>query len=124
MVELPITLPQDHTVFEILQRIDGELWTGKARDIRARGGMVLVLAHPDYARDERLSLAWKELLDEFVDDDTMWQPLPRDVAEWWRRRDRSVPTPEANGWGVSGPARGEARVRLTPAPMTAAPAEG
>lgn len=120
MVELPITLPQDHTVFEILQRNDGELWTGKARELRARGGMVLVLAHPDYARDERLALAWKELLDEFVDDNSMWQPLPRDVADWWRRRDDSVPVPEGDGWIVSGPAAGRARVRMTAAPLTAA----
>jgi hypothetical protein len=42
VVELPITLPQDHTVFQILQHTDGALWTGKARDIRDRGGMVLV----------------------------------------------------------------------------------
>src|SRR4029453_3244973 len=52
LVELPIPLPQDHTLFSILQHQDGELWIRKARELRDRGGMVLVLAHPDYARDE------------------------------------------------------------------------
>jgi hypothetical protein len=121
-VELPITLPQDHTLFEILQHQDGALWTDKARDIRARGGMVLVLTHPDYARNEGVALAWKQLLDEFADDESVWQALPREVASWWRRRDESSLLPDADGWGVQGPAAGEARVRLTtcaPAPTGA-----
>jgi hypothetical protein len=122
MVELPITLPQDHTAFEILQHTDGALWTGKARDIRARGGMVLVLAHPDYARDERMARAWTELLDEFADDETVWQALPREVAAWWRRREGSSILPDGGGWTVRGPSADEGRVRLTtyvPAPAGA-----
>ena len=54
-VELPITLPQDHTLFTILQHADADLWLRKARHIRDRGGMVLVLTHPDYAHDQRLA---------------------------------------------------------------------
>jgi hypothetical protein len=121
MVELPITLPQDHTVFQILQHTDGALWTGKARDIRDRGGMVLVLAHPDYARDQRMALAWKQLLEEFAEDPTVWHALPREVAAWWRRRDGSSILPDGEGWAVCGPAADQARVRLTtyvPTPAT------
>jgi hypothetical protein len=113
MVELPITLPQDHTVFEILGHTDGDLWTTKAREIRARGGMVLVLTHPDYARNGGVALAWKQLLDEFADDDSVWQALPREVASWWRRRHESSLIPDDDGWTVHGPAADEARVRLT-----------
>ena len=54
-VELPITLPQDHTLFTILQHADADLWLRKAGHIRDRGGMVLVLTHPDYAHDQRLA---------------------------------------------------------------------
>jgi hypothetical protein len=116
MVELPITLPQDHTMFEILGHADGELWTTKARDIRTRGGMVLVLTHPDYARNEGVALAWKQLLDEFADDDSVWQALPREVASWWRRRHASSVTMDGDRWIVEGPAAGEARIRLTASP--------
>ena len=49
LVELPITLPQDHTLFSILGHQDCALWLDKARELRRRGGMVLVLSHPDYA---------------------------------------------------------------------------
>ena len=111
LVELPITLPQDHTVFAILDHPDGEVWLHKARAIRRRGGMVLALTHPDYARDPRLARAWRDLLEEFRDDDTMWHALPREAAQWWRRRNASVVTRAAGGWSVRGPAAGEARVR-------------
>ena len=54
LVELPITLPQDHTLFEILRHADASVWSAKAGLIRERGGMALILTHPDYMTDERL----------------------------------------------------------------------
>ena len=80
MVELPITLPQDHTLFSILQKPDGALWLDKARHIRDRGGMVLTLTHPDYATDPRVVLAYRELLEECASDPTAWHALPLEVA--------------------------------------------
>ena len=91
LVELPITLPQDHTLFEILQHDDGELWVGKAAGSATGSGMVLVLAHPDYAHDDRWPRRWQALLDEFADDGANWQALPREVAAWWRARSASQP---------------------------------
>jgi hypothetical protein len=111
LVELPITLPQDHTLFEILQHSDGQLWLDKAHEIRSRGGMVLALSHPDYASDVRLADAWRSLLEEFSGDDTMWQPLPRDAAAWWRRRAASQLVRDGGDWRISGPAATEGRVR-------------
>jgi hypothetical protein len=111
-VELPITLPQDHTLFVILQHADGDLWIEKARHLRERGGMALVLAHPDYAHDPRLAGAWARLLDEFRDDDTAWQALPREVADWWRRRASSAIRPDGTGWRVEGPAASDGTVRF------------
>ncbi len=53
MVEFPITLPQDHTLFTILDDADDRLWLHKTTAIRHRRGMALVLTHPDYAVDPR-----------------------------------------------------------------------
>jgi hypothetical protein len=121
LVELPITLPQDHTLFEILQHSDGQLWLDKAREIRSRGGMVLALSHPDYASDVRLADAWRALLEEFSGDETMWQPLPRDAAAWWRRRAASHLVRDGAGWRISGPASAEGRVRSAVPADRAAP---
>ena len=50
-VELPVTLPQDHLVFVILERRDEALWVEKAEFLRERGGMALMIVHPDYMLD-------------------------------------------------------------------------
>jgi hypothetical protein len=111
-VELPITLPQDHTLFVILQQTDGDLWVDKARHIRDRGGMALALAHPDYAVDARLVSAWSRLLAEFRDDDTAWRALPGEVAAWWRRRAASTLREDGDGWRVEGPAAADGVLRF------------
>jgi hypothetical protein len=112
LVELPITLPQDHTLFAILDDTHGDVWVDKARHLRDRGGMALVLAHPDYATDPRLVRAWGRLLDEFRDDPTAWQALPREVSGWWRRRASSELRRDGE-WRIVGPAARDGRVRLT-----------
>ena len=112
LVELPITLPQDHTLFELLGGLDESLWLKKARFLRDRGGMALVLTHPDYARNERLVRAYTNLLAEFAEDSTAWKPLPREVSQWWRRRAASRIERENGGWRVTGPAADEATVTL------------
>ena len=119
MVELPITLPQDHTLFTILQHPDGELWLRKARHIRDRGGMVLVLTHPDYAHDQRLAEGYRKLLDAFADDETVWHALPREIAAWWRQRAVSALRATGNGWDIDGPASDAGRIRFAlPAGVT------
>jgi hypothetical protein len=114
-VELPITLAQDHTLFTILQHPDGDLWLRKARHIRDRGGMVLVLTHPDYARDQRLAQGYEALLDAFAGDDTVWHALPKEVAAWWRRRAASTIRADGDGWTIDGPASDDARVSFAQA---------
>jgi hypothetical protein len=113
LVELPITLPQDHTLFVILRRRDAGGWLDKAEALRQRGGMALLITHPDYVRLGPVVEAYDSLLARYADDPTTWRALPRDVARWWRRRAGSAVRPTGDGWEVVGPAAGEAVVRLT-----------
>jgi hypothetical protein len=112
LVELPITVPQDHTLFEILLETDTGTWLRKAEALRDRGGLALVLAHPDYARNSHMARAWQSLLEGLADDPTMWQPLARDAARWWRERAASELERDDDGWTVRGPAAARAGVRL------------
>jgi len=112
MVELPITMAQDHTLFEILQSPEASTWLQKARLLRERRGMVLILTHPDYAHDRRIVDGYRQLLDEFAGDDTVWHALPRDVATWWRNRAVSRICHSEGDWRIVGPAAADGRVRF------------
>lgn len=113
LVELPITLPQDHTLFVILRRRDGRAWIDKSETIRAAGGMALLITHPDYLGVAPIAAAYRELLDHFADDTSMWRALPIEVNRWWRRRAESHLERAGNGWRVVGPTRDEADILVT-----------
>ena len=104
LVELPVTLPQDHTLFEILGVEDGAIWLDKARFLRGQKGMAVTLTHPDYSRNELQVTAYRALLAEFADDTTAWKVLPYEVSEWWKKRASSRLQRERGGWEVVGPA--------------------
>lgn len=112
VVELPITLVQDHTAFVILRRRDPGLWLDKADALRRRGGMALLITHPDYTPLGPVAEAYNALLARYAQDPTAWRALPREVASWWRRREASEVRPNGDNWVVAGPAAGEASVRL------------
>jgi hypothetical protein len=111
-VELPITLPQDHTMFTILQNRDASQWLRKAQHLRERHAMVLALTHPDYARDPRIVEGCRRLLSSFEGDKTLWHALPKEVAIWWRKRDLSTIQHDGEGWRIAGPASGEGEIRF------------
>ena len=110
LVELPITLAQDHNVFELLRETDERLWREKATFLRARGGLALLLTHPDYMLESERLAAYERLLAGFAGDQTAWRPLPRDVSDWWRRRARSSVVRRNGRWEVEGPAAADASV--------------
>ncbi len=87
-VELPYTLPQDHTLIQILRRDPLPLWTTKAQWIASMGGMILVLTHPDYSGVPPYLEQYEELLKRLRAIEDSWCALPAAVAEWWRRRSK------------------------------------
>jgi peptidoglycan/xylan/chitin deacetylase (PgdA/CDA1 family) len=115
MVELPITLPQDHTVFCVLGASDTELWMRKAERLRERHSMALALTHPDYAVDTRVREAYRKLLESFQRDAAVWHALPAEVAEWWRQRDASRLRRDGSSWRIEGPAATKGQVRFAAA---------
>ena len=47
-VELPYTLPQDFTLFVLMQQKNVDIWKKKLDWIAENGGMALLITHPDY----------------------------------------------------------------------------
>ena len=88
LVEIPITMPQDYTLFVLLKQKDIGMWYKKAQEIRKRNGMMCLIAHPDegYIGDEDKEKHYIEFLDSVSRDPTIWNPLPKDLAYWWKCR--------------------------------------
>jgi len=99
-VELPYTLPQDFTLFVLMGHRDTGLWKEKLRWIAERGGMALLITHPDYMRfnggkpglDEYPADYYREFLEHIrtTYEGQYWNALPRDVARYRRAIDAGV----------------------------------
>jgi hypothetical protein len=89
VVELPYTLPQDHTLFTLLRHRTPEVWIDQLDRLERAAGLIQCLSHPDagYLGDADKRARYVAFLDAVKARDTLWTALPRDVAEWWRRRD-------------------------------------
>ena len=93
-VELPYTLPQDSTLFLLLQEPSIDIWKRKIDWIAQQGGMALLNAHPDYMnfngrenRSEYSTRMYQEFLEYVATryQDRCWFALPRDVAKYVTR---------------------------------------
>jgi hypothetical protein len=98
-VELPYTLPQDFTLFVLLQEKDNRIWRQKLDWIAEHLGLALLNTHPDYmCFDDQPGLEeypveyYRDFL-EYVRDEykgQYWLPLPKEVARSWRERVKTV----------------------------------
>ncbi len=113
MVELPLTMQQDHTLFAILRHRDESAWVQKAGFLRDHGGMALIDTHPDYLIEDTIRAAYGRLLERYAADETAWKPLPREVSAWWRERADSRIERDGDGWTINGPAAARGRVETT-----------
>jgi glycosyltransferase involved in cell wall biosynthesis len=93
--ELPYTLPQDSTLFLLLEERHPDIWFQKLDWIARHGGMALVNVHPDYMRFEGEAASphtypadfYRQFLEYARQKykDSFWQPLPRDLAAFVAR---------------------------------------
>ena len=90
VVELPYTLPQDYTLFTLLGHRSPALWLEQADRIVHQHGLIHALSHPDrgYLGNPRNRDCYREFLVALSERDEIWKPLPRELAAWWRRRDK------------------------------------
>jgi hypothetical protein len=88
VVELPYTLPQDHTLLTLLRRRSPDVWLEQAARIEAEYGLVQCVTHPDrgyLAEPEKRSI-YAAFLEGLAEREGLWRALPREIAAWWRRR--------------------------------------
>jgi peptidoglycan/xylan/chitin deacetylase (PgdA/CDA1 family) len=83
-VELPYTLPQDHTLFYVLKQKDITIWRKKADWVAKNHGVILTLTHPDYLKEKNHLEMYEELLMYLKNFHKAWYCLPKELAKWWK----------------------------------------
>jgi hypothetical protein len=94
-VELPYTLPQDFTLFILMQEKNIGIWKKKVDWIAEKGGMALMNVHPDYMIFERSKPGLEEYpasyYEEFLNyvkskyEGQYWHVLPKNMACWYAK---------------------------------------
>ena len=106
LVELPITLQQDHTLLEVLDFSPEKMvehWLATIQKIKQVHGMILLNSHPDYLVDHKRLQAYRNFLTIITQEKNCWRALPREVAKWWRVRQDSSLDYENQQWVIKGP---------------------
>ena len=94
-VELPCTMPQDHTLFIIMKEKDISIWRRKLDWIAAQGGLALLNTHPEYTNLNTDPPAFSEYPVRFYEDflnyvkttyeGKYWHVLPRELAQYYKQ---------------------------------------
>lgn len=93
-VELPYTLPQDGTLYLVLRESSNDIWKRKLDWVAGRGGMAMLIVHPDYisfdstpGANEYRSALYEDFLTYAREryGDTAWFARPRDIAAYVRQ---------------------------------------
>jgi len=113
MLELPLTMIQDYSLFHILKEYSLALWRQQIRIVMDGHGLMSFIVHPDYVSEPRAQGVYKALLEEINRlraDHRVWVALPREVDRWWRERSEMKLVADSAGWRIEGP--GSERARL------------
>jgi hypothetical protein len=113
LVELPVTMTQDYTLFNILGDYSTTLWQRQMNMINERHGLINVIVHPDYLTGTREIDAYKSLLTMLVDlreRHNAWAATPHEVNTWWRQRSQMRICEDGNNIRIEGVGSERARV--------------
>ena len=87
LLELPYTLVQDYTLFELLKQEDFKYWAKKVAYLMEHFGMILLDSHPDYLQSPHHLKVYQQFLESMcLLKDKLWHALPSEVGSWWRDR--------------------------------------
>lgn len=85
-IELPYTLPQDCTLYEVMRETSPQIWFEKIRFIEKYHGMALVNVHPDYSGEGHVKEIYRTFLGVMRARTGYWRALPQEVVAWWKNR--------------------------------------
>ena len=113
MLELPLTMVEDYSLFHILRDYSINLWKEQFATIMANHGLASFVIHPDYIIEQRARSVYQALLEHLArmrDERGIWVALPREVDRWWRERSQMRIAGGEGTWRIEG--AGKERARL------------
>jgi hypothetical protein len=113
ILEIPVTTIQDYSLFHILENYSLDVWKRQLAIIARSHGLSSFILHPDYLQTPEARNTYVQLLQYLVRmraDEGTWIPLPREVNEWWRQRNRMTLRRGDGQWHIEGV--GAERARL------------
>jgi hypothetical protein len=113
ILEIPLTMCQDYSLFQILNDYSLDLWKKQLDMIRQRNGLMSFIAHPDYLIEPRARNVYKALLDylrQMIAREKIWAALPGEVDRWWRARSQMKVVQKGSRWEIEGPEAERARI--------------
>jgi hypothetical protein len=113
LLELPVTITQDYSLFYILNDYSIRLWKEQISLILKKHGLISAIIHPDYVNDDDARRVYDDLLNYLSalrSQGRTWIALPREVAAWWRLRSELQLVRDGNSWTIKGEGCERARV--------------
>jgi len=113
MIELPVTMAQDYSLFHILNDYSIDLWKQQIFLIRKKHGLMQMIVHPDYIigpAERRVYVELLGYLSELREQGETWIALPAEIAAWWRLRHKLKMVSKDGSWHIQGEGREAARI--------------
>ncbi len=113
ILELPVTMTQDYSLFHILGDYSIDLWKDQIRLIMEKHGLMSFIVHPDYVIGHRERRVYETLLAYLVtlrNEQNVWIATSSEVNLWWRQRNAMKLISAGNGWNIHGEGSQRARI--------------
>jgi hypothetical protein len=113
ILELPLTMTQDYSLFHILGDYSIGLWKKECDQILGRNGLLSFIVHPDYLVEKRARKVYLDLLNHLSilrAQRRLWTAFPRDVDCWWRNRSQMKLVRDGDQWHIEGTDKDRARI--------------
>ncbi len=113
MLEIPVTMTQDYSLFHILKQYSADLWKSQIDALMRAHGLIAFCTHPDYLIERRARNCYTELLAHLSGlraQAAAWITLPKEVNRWWRQRAQMTLARGRGGWEIQGEGAERARI--------------
>jgi hypothetical protein len=113
LLEIPVTMVQDYTLFNILNRYSIDLWREQIGIVMGKHGLMSFIVHPDFINKPRERKVYESLLEFLCTlrmDRGIWMTTPGEVNRWWRQRHGMRLVKECGAWEIEGAGKERARI--------------